>query len=172
MPRRFFILLRERDMSDRRVEVKLQDGTLIRHKVAGYEGRIEGTTEIKSCFTARGELSVNPTSKQLFQYRVVVKGESLRRIAPLEDLEILDGVVEVICPCCHCFFQSRPGLADKPRGRCQCGGWICPTCLACQDMNDEPAKSRPSPCLKQRKRVATRLAMQKKARADSRVGSN
>jgi len=31
-------------MSEKRVEVKLQDGTLIRHKVAGYEGRIEGTT--------------------------------------------------------------------------------------------------------------------------------
>ncbi len=156
-------------MSERRVEVALQDGTLIRHKVAGYEGRIEGTTGIKSCFTLRGELLVSPTPKQLFQYRVVVKGESLRRIAPSEDLEVLDGVVEVICPACHCSFQSKPGLADKPRGRCQCGGWICPICLACQDINDERAKSRPS-CQKQQKRLATRLAMQKKARADSRVG--
>jgi hypothetical protein len=156
-------------MSERRVEDKLQDGTLIRHKVAGYEGRIEGTTEIKSCFTVRGELLVNP-AKQLFQYRVVVKGESLRRIAPAEDLEILDGVVDVICLCCHCSFQSKPGLADKPRGRCQCGGWICPACLACQDVNGEPVKMRPSPCPKQRKRLATRLAIQKKARADSRVG--
>ena len=157
-------------MSERRVAVELQDGTLIRHKVAGYEGRIEGTTGIKSCFTAGGELLVNPTAKQLFQYRIVVEGESLRRIAPAEDLEILDGVVEVICPCCHASFQTKPGLADKPRGRCQCGGWICPACLACQDMNDEAAKSRPSPCLKQRKRLAAKLAMQKKARADSRVG--
>lgn len=157
-------------MSERRVEVELQDGTLIRHKVAGYEGRIEGTTEIQSCFTVRGESLVNPTSKQLFQYRIVVEGESLRRIAPAEDLEILEGVVEVICPCCHRSFQSKPGLADKPRGRCQCGGWICPTCLACQDMNDQDAKSRPSPCLKQRKRLAAKLAMQKKARAGSRVG--
>ena len=154
-------------MSERKVEVKLQDGTLIRHKVAGYEGRIEGTTEIKSCFTVGGELLVNPTPKQLFQYRIVVKGESMRRIAPAEDLEILDGVVEVICPCCHCSFQSKPGLADKPRGRCQCGGWICPNCLACQDMTD-----RKSPCLKQRKRLATRLATQKKARADSPAGWN
>jgi hypothetical protein len=156
-------------MSQRRVEVKLQDGTLIRHKVTGYEGRIEGTTEIKSCFTVRGELLVNPTTKQLFQYRIVVKGESLRRIAPAEDFEILDGAVEVICPCCHGSFQSKPGLADKPRGRCQCGEWICPTCLACQVINDEPAKSGPPRCPKQRKRLATRLAMQKKARADSRV---
>jgi hypothetical protein len=159
-------------MSQRKVEVKLQDGTLIRHKVAGYEGRIEGTTEIKSCFTVRGELLVSPATKQPFQYRVVVKGESLRRIAPAEDLEILDGVVEVTCPRCHACFQSKPGLAEKPRGRCQCGGWICPTCLACQDINEEPAKARPPPCLKQRKRLATRLAMQKKSRADSRVGWN
>ena len=158
-------------MSEKRVEDKLQDGTLIRHKVAGYEGRIEGTTGIKTCFTLRGELLVNPTTKQLFQYRVVVKGESLRRIAPAEDFDILDGVVEVICPCCHCSFQSMPGLADKPRGRCQCGGWICPTCLACQDqdMNEEPAESRRSPCLKQRKRLAARLALQKKAAAGSRL---
>jgi len=155
-------------MSEKRIEVKLQDGTLIRHKVAGYEGRIEGTTEIKTCFTVRGELLVNPTTKQLFQYRVVVKGESLRRIAPAEDFDILDGVVEVICPRCHGAFQTMPGLADKPRGRCQCGGWICPTCLACQDVNEEPADSRRAPCLKQRKRLATRIAIQKRA-AGSRL---
>ncbi len=160
-------------MSERRVEVKLQDGTLIRHKVAGYEGRIEGTTEIKTCFTTRGELLVNPTTKQLFQYRIVVKGESMRRIAPAEDFEILDGVVEVICPTCQCSFKSKPGLADKPGGRCECGGWICPNCLACQDMNDEPAKSLQSlPCVKQGKRLARRLAIQKKAMAGSRVGWN
>jgi len=108
-------------MSERRVEVKLQDGTLIRHKVAGYEGRIEGTTAIKTCFTARGELLIYPTTKQLFQYRVVVKGEPMRRIAPAEDFEILDGVVEIICPRCQSSFKSKPGLADKPGGRCQCG---------------------------------------------------
>lgn len=159
-------------MSESKVEVKLQDGTLIRHKVLGYEGRIEGTTEIKTCFTLGGELLTHPATKELFQYRVVVKGESLRRIAPAEDFEILDGVVEVICPKCHCSFQSTPGLTDKPRGRCQCGGWICPTCLACQDISEEPAKSQRSPCLKQRKRLAARLAMQKKAAAGSRVGWN
>ena len=115
-------------MAERKIEIKLQDGTLIRHKVAGYEGRIEGTTEIKTCFTAGGKLLPNPTSKQHFQYRVIVKGESMRRIAPAEDFEILEGVVEVTCLCCHCSFQSRPGLADKPCGRCQCGGLICPNC--------------------------------------------
>jgi hypothetical protein len=155
-------------MAEGKVEVKLQDGTLVRHKVAGYEGRIQGTTEIKTCFTRGGALLSTAITKELFQYRVVVEGESLRRIAPAEDFEILDGVVEVICPKCHCSFQSKPDLADKPRGRCQCGGWICPACLACQDVN-EAAKSRQSPCLKQRKRLATRLAMQKKAAAGSRA---
>ena len=159
-------------MSENKVGVKLQDGTLIRHKVAGYEGRIEGTTEIKTCFTRGGELLAHPSTKELFQYRVVLKGESLRRIAPAEDFEILDGVVEVICSKCACSFQSNPGLTDKPRGRCQCGGWICPTCLACQDVNGEPAKSPRSPCLKQRKRLATKLAIGKKAAAGSRLGWN
>jgi hypothetical protein len=78
--------------------------------------------------------------------------------------------VEIICPSCHCSFQSKPGLAGKPRGRCQCGGWICPKCLACQNTNEEPAKSQRSSCLKQQKRVATRLAIQKAA--GSRVGWN
>ena len=40
-------------MSKNRVEVKLENGTLIRHKVAGYEGRIDGTTEIQKCFTTK-----------------------------------------------------------------------------------------------------------------------
>ena len=88
-------------MSENKVEIKLQNGTLIRHKVAGYEGRIEGTTQIKSCFTRGGELLTHPTTKELFQYRIMVEGESLRRIAPAEDFEILDGVVEVICSKCH-----------------------------------------------------------------------
>ncbi len=157
-------------MLEKKVEIKLQDGTLIRHKMKGYEGRIEGTTAIKTCFTARGELLVHPTTKQQFQYRVVVKGEPMRRITPAEDFEILDGVVEVICPRCQYSFKSKPGLAGKPGGRCQCGGWICPTCLTCQDTNEEPAKNRRSACLKQRKRLASRLAIQKKATAGSRLG--
>ena len=149
-------------MSKNRVEVILEDGTLIRHKVAGYEGRIEGTTKIQSCFTAKGELLAYPTGKQLFQYRVMVEGESLRRIAPADDFEILDAVVEVICPACHASFQSKPGLADKPRGRCKCGGWICPTCLACQEINVAASKARRAPCPNQRRRVAARLAVEKK----------
>ena len=152
-------------MSERIDPIKLQDGTLIRHKVAGYQGRIDGTTEIKTCFTARGELLVKFNAKQTFQYRVAIKGESMRRIAPAEDLEILDGVVEIICPRCHSSFQSKPGLTDKPGGRCQCGGWICPSCLACQDTNEQTANGRQSPCPKQRKRLVRKLAAQKKGRA-------
>jgi len=134
---------------------KLQDGTLIRHKVAGYQGRIDGTTEIKTCFTAGGELLDKSNSKQTFQYRVAVEGESMRRIAPAEDLEILEGVTAVTCSRCHFCFQTRPGFADKPGGRCQCDGWICPSCLACQATNEA--------CLKQRRRLARRLAVEKKA---------
>jgi len=151
-------------MSERIDPVKLQDGTLIRHKVTGYEGRIDGTTGIKTCFTAGGELLDKSNTKQTFQYRVLVKGESMRRIAPAEDLEILEGVVEVICPRCHTLFESKPGLTDKPRGRCQCGGWICPSCLACQNTKGETPMSGQSPCLKQRKRLVKKLALQKKAR--------
>ena len=150
-------------MSKNRVEVILEDGTLIRHKVAGYEGRIEGTTKIQSCFTAKGELLAHPTGKQLFQYRVMVEGESLRRIAPADDFEILEAALKVICFACHGPFESKPGVADKPRGRCKCGGWICPTCLACQVMSEKDFKGRRSPCPNQRKRLAARLAVEKKA---------
>jgi len=149
-------------MSVNKVDVKLEDGTLIRHKVAGYEGRIEGTTKIQSCFTLKGELLPHPNSKQLFQYRVMVEGESLRRIAPADDFEILEAVADVICPACHVAFQSKPGLADKPRGRCKCGGWICPTCLACQEINAE-GKGRRSSCPSQRKRMASKITFEKKA---------
>jgi hypothetical protein len=161
----------EVQMSEAKLENKLHDGTLIRHKVAGYEGRIEGTTEIKSCFTRGGELLVHPTIRDLFQYRVIVEGESLRRIAPAEDLEILEAVVEIICHNCHRSFQTKPQVVGKPRGRCQCGGWICPSCLTCHDLNDASAKGGPSRCTHQKKRVA-KLAQEKKAAAGSRVGWN
>lgn len=143
-------------MSETPAQVKLQDGTLIRHKVTGYEGRIDGITEIKTCFTAGGELLEKSNTKQTFQYRVVIKGESMRRIAPAEDLEILEGAAKTICPHCQYSFQTKPGLTDKPGGRCVCGGWICPSCLACQDVSGQPA------CPKQRKRIAKRLTLQRK----------
>ncbi len=128
-------------MSKRIEQVKLQDGTLIRHKVVGYEGRIDGTTEIKTCFTSGGKLLDKSNTKQIFQYRVAIAEESIRRIAPPEDLEILEGVVEVVCSRCHSSFNSKPGLVDKPGGRCQCGAWICPSCLACRSAGMEASQS-------------------------------
>jgi hypothetical protein len=140
-------------MSDAREEVKLQDGTLIRHRVVGYEGRIDGTTALKVCFTQGGASLANATAKQVFQYRVLVAGEIMRRIAPIEDLVVLEGVTEVLCPGCHLSFRTKPGHADKPGGRCQCGGWICPACWRCQES---------APCAKQRLRLARKSAAKKK----------
>ena len=37
-------------------EISLRDGTVVRHKNKGYEGKIEGTTAIKACFTRAGML--------------------------------------------------------------------------------------------------------------------
>jgi hypothetical protein len=144
--------------------VKLQDGTLIRHKVIGYEGRIEGTTEIKTCFTAAGALLHGPSSRQIFQYRVVVAGESMRRIAPAEDLEILEGVSEVVCPRCGYAFRSKPGVGNKPGGRCECGGLICPACLACQA--NVGTDKGVAVCSKQRSRQVRKLAALKKSRGN------
>jgi len=152
-------------MSKTLAEVKLQDGTLIRHKTAGYEGRIDGTTEIKSCFTAHGTLMDVPGTRQSFQYRVVVTGESMRRIAPAEDLEVLEGVARVVCPHCGYAFNSKPGFGDKPGGRCQCGGWICPACLACQGIKEATDESAVAVCPKQRNRQTRKLAALKKRRA-------
>ncbi len=139
------------------VEVeKLPVGTLIRHKITGYEGRIDGITEIKTCFTKAGALSAGAVIKDAFQYRVLVAGESLRRIAPAEDLEILEGSVEIVCASCTRTFQSKPGAASKVTGRCGCGNWICPFCLSCQGAG--------SACSKQTARKARRLAAQMKAK--------
>jgi len=153
-------------MSKTLEDVKLQDGTLIRHKMAGYEGRIEGITEIKTCFTEGGSLLARPTSGHAFQYRVVVAGESARRIAPAEDLEILEGVAPVVCLRCRYFFQSKPGLENKPGGRCQCGGWICPACLTCQGTNEGTNTGAVPVCLKQRSRQTRKLAARKKSRSN------
>ena len=143
-------------MSDARDEVKLQDGTLIRHKVTGYEGRIDGTTALKVCFTQAGASLGNATSKQAFQYRVLVVGEIMRRIAPIEDLVVLEGVTEVLCPGCQVSFRTKPGHTNKPGGRCQCGGWICPSCWRCQES---------TPCAKQRQRLVRKSGIKKKAKS-------
>ena len=141
-------------------KISLQDGTLVRHKVIGYQGTIEGKTEIKTCFTRGGSVLAIPPAKETFQYRVVVNGESLRHIAPAEDLEILDAMTEAVCFRCQYVFRTKPGVVDKAAGRCQCGGWICPACLACQT----PEAAEQSPCLKQRNRMVKKLANEKKGK--------
>jgi hypothetical protein len=135
----------------------LRDGTLVRHKLKGYEGKIEGTTAIKACFTRGGALL--ETSKETFQYRVVVNGQSMRYIAPVDDLEIVDAVVEIHCVNCQKNFYSKPGLTAKVCGRCTCGGWICPVCLSCQ--GEDAAKNKATACAGQRKRLAKKLANEK-----------
>ncbi len=146
-------------MSDKR-DVSLRDGTLVRHKNKGYQGTIEGTTSIKACFT-RGGAAVQPSlSKETFQYRISVAGESMRQVAPLEDLEILDAAAETNCVACHRAFYTKPGLLGKPCGRCACGGWICPVCMACQ--TEEAARNQATGCTQQRKRFLRKVANGKK----------
>ena len=140
-------------MSETPTEVKLKDGTLIRHKVIGYEGRTDGITALKNCFTRLGGPLGNMPSKQTYQYRVLVAGEANRRIAPLEDLEILEASAEVTCPACHSAFDTKPGYPNKAGGLCSCGGWICPSCLMCQPN---------SACPKQRLRLVRKAAAKKK----------
>ena len=139
-----------------RIDVTLRDGTLVRHKMKGYEGKIEGTTAIKGCFTKGGALLEPPVSKEIFQYRVVVSGMSMRYIAPVDDLEVLDAVTEIRCARCSKAFYSKPGIKNKAGGRCACGGWICPVCLGCQ--TDDAAKDKATSCVSQRKRFQKKSA--------------
>jgi hypothetical protein len=140
---------------------KLRDGTLVQHKVEGYRGRINGITGIKSCFTRRGAL-VGTNTKETFQYRVAVAGEPMRHIAPAEDLEILEEEqsAKVLCFSCQSIFVSKPGKSNKPAGRCECGGWICPACLVCQPTSEEGAATR---CKKQRSRLIRKQAKKTKS---------
>jgi hypothetical protein len=141
-------------------KISLRDGTLVRHKTKGYEGMIEGITEIKTCFTKAGAKLAASGGKEAFQYRVVVSGETMRYIAPADDLEVLEAAAEIVCSRCAYRFQTKPGVIDKAAGRCECGGWICPACLGCQ-----PNESTQPGCSKQRKRLVRKLATGKKARA-------
>jgi hypothetical protein len=143
-------------------KISLQDGTVVRHKIKGYEGMIEGITEIKTCFTKGGALLAGAGGKEAFQYRVVVTGQAMRYIAPADDLEVVEAAAEIVCGRCAYKFNSKPGVIDKAGGHCQCGGWICPACLACQ-----PSEAKPngqSPCLRERKRLVRKLASRSKVR--------
>ena len=145
-------------------KMSLADGTLVRHKVQGYEGQIEGTTEIKGCFTRGGVALAAAAAKEQFQYRVVVVGESLRRIAPVDDLEIVEETRDILCIKCNRSFRTRPGLLDKPGGRCECGGFICPSCWGCQSVEADPEKRPAAACAKERKRLARKHTMAAKAK--------
>lgn len=152
---------------ENKVEISLRDGTVVRHRQKGYQGKIEGTTGIKSCFTSGGELLNVPMTKEPFQYRVVVSGQSMRYIAPLQDLEVLDAAEEVLCVRCRHNFYSKPALAGKAGGRCACGGWICPACLGCQA--DDAADSKATSCAAQRKRLLkSRTSLTNKASSRSK----
>jgi hypothetical protein len=139
-----------------KIDISLRDGTLVRHKKKGYEGKIEGTTGIKACFTRGGVLLEVPVTKEAFQYRVVVNGESMRYIAPVEDLEILDAATSIVCVRCHKSFYTKPGVTGKAAGRCACGGWICPVCMGCQ--TEDATKDKATSCTNQRKRFLKKLA--------------
>lgn len=152
-------------MTSKLEPVLLRDGTLVKHRVAGYQGKIEGTTEIKGCFTKGGILLGVPLAKEAFQYRIAVAGEASRHIAPSDDLEILEESTPIVCFSCNYAFRSKPDRTDKPSGRCHCGGWICPSCLSCRLENTEPSKSAKPACSKQRKRWARKLANEQKAKS-------
>jgi hypothetical protein len=153
-------------MADK-AKISLQDGTLVRHKNQGYQGKIEGITEIKACFTRGGVSLAVSLAKEPFQYRVVVAGDLMRHIAPAEDLEILDAAAEIVCFSCHTAFRSKPGLVDKAGGRCECGGWICPACLACQTVDADSPEGKASSCSKHRKRLVKKSSDGKKANSPS-----
>lgn len=149
-------------MSDK-LNADLRDGTLVRHKNKGYEGKIEGTTSIKACFTRGGATLSMPITKEIFQYRISIAGESLRQVAPLEYLEVIDAVMAIECVCCRQRFHTKPGLQGKPCGRCACGAWICPVCAACQ--TEAASQDKATACPEQRKRLVRKLGNEKKLSA-------
>jgi hypothetical protein len=144
--------------------LRLKDGTLVEHKNRGYRGRIDGITEIKSCFTRGGVNPVPNTIKDAFQYRVVVTGEPMRHIAPAEDLEVLAEEIgkSVSCVNCKTVFRTKPDVTNKAHGRCDCGGWICPGCLTCRTSGTEAANE--NSCAKENQRVKRRQAKAKSSR--------
>ena len=58
----------------------IENDTLVKHKILGYEGLIDGVTKLKMLYT--GERGV------VYQYRIKVLGQEKRFIAPEEDLQI------------------------------------------------------------------------------------
>ena len=58
----------------------IENNTLVKHKILGYEGLIDGETRLRLLFT--GDRTCQS------QYRIKVLGQDKRFIAPEEDLEI------------------------------------------------------------------------------------
>lgn len=149
-------------MVEKFVYPDIRNGTLVEHKTDGYRGRIEGITEIRSCFTRGGAALPFSKADERFQYRIAVAGETMRHIAPADDLEVIfeEARVKVSCVNCHAVFRNKPGTTNKPAGQCECGGWICPECLACDTLIGDATVSRKS-CVKQTQRMKRRQAKKK-----------
>jgi hypothetical protein len=58
----------------------IENDTLVKHKILGYEGLVDGVTKLKMLYT--GERGSE------FQYRIKILGQDKRFIAPEEDLVI------------------------------------------------------------------------------------
>jgi hypothetical protein len=130
--------------------------------MAGYEGTVDGITEIRDCFTSGGEQLGKFSSKYSFQYRIMIAGQALRKIAPAEDLEVLERTSEVCCSNCRSAFQTKPAAIGKTAGRCQCGQWICPSCLRCQQAVPDSTSADVAVCPHERKRLLRKASVQKR----------
>ena len=64
----------------------IENDTLVKHKILGYEGLVDGYTRMKLLFTGDRGCEL--------QYRIKVLGQDKRFIANEEDLEIGDKVRE------------------------------------------------------------------------------
>ena len=143
------------------IEINLRDGTLVRHKTKGYEGKIEGTTAIEALlllqelkWAERDPAAADTLQLQVeaFRYawqdRLQFRGDPEKTDVPL-----------ALCIRCQKSFYSKPGLTGKAGGRCACGAWICPVCMGCQ--TEEAAQNKATSCTHQRKRFLKKLASEK-----------
>ena len=58
-----------------------EDNSLVRHKKLGYEGLVDGQTNLRILFTGDKQCE--------FQYRIKIPNQDKRFIAPEEDLKML-----------------------------------------------------------------------------------
>lgn len=62
-----------------------EDNTLVKHKKLGYEGLIDGQTNLRILFTGKKDC--------VFQYRIKIANQDKRFVAPKEDLKMLKAPV-------------------------------------------------------------------------------